>query len=109
MNDQEKIRIKVFRFTANEDKEPRYETYEVPLIRGRSIFNVLQYINENYDGGLAHYVSCRVGLCTGCVMRVNGKPKMACTTLAHEDMTIEPISEDRVVKDLICFSKNKSA
>ena len=50
-----KIKVKVYRHHPAKESSPRYETYEVPITTGMSIYNVLQYINENYDGGLSHY------------------------------------------------------
>ena len=95
------IKVKVYRYNPAKDSSPRYETYEVPITIGMSIYNVLQYINENYDGGLSHYCSCRLGLCKGCIVRANGKTMMACTELAENDMTLEPGNKKKVVKDLL--------
>lgn len=98
---EKRIQVKVYRYDPGKDPSPRYETYEVPVSTGMSIFNVLQYINENYDGGLAHYCSCRLGVCKGCMVRVNGKPLLACAELAETDMTLEPVNEKKVIKDLV--------
>ncbi len=95
------IEVRVFRFNSAVDQEPRYEVYRVPLIEGSSVSNVLQYINEEYDGGLAHYLSCRRGICAECMVRVNGRAVLACTELVRGDITIEPVKKDRVVKDLV--------
>lgn len=93
-------KVKVFRFNPAVDLASRYETYEVPLCEGMSIMNALQYIAENYDPGLAFYVSCRYGLCGGCAVRVNGKNRLACLEPLTDDVVIDPVDEDRVVKDL---------
>lgn len=96
-----KIKVKIYRYNPTKDSSPRYETYEVPITNGMSIYNVLQYINENYDGGLSHYCSCRLGVCKGCMVRVNGKPMLACSELAEKDMTLEPVNKRKVIKDLL--------
>lgn len=67
------INVKVYRYDRGKDAASRYEEYKVPITVGMSIYNVLQYINENYDGGLSHYCSCRLGVCKGCMVRVDGK------------------------------------
>ncbi len=95
------IKVKVYRHNPATDSASRYETYEVPITTGMSIYNVLQYINETYDGGLSHYCSCRLGVCKGCMVNVNGKPKLACAELAEGDMTIDPINKKKVIKDLL--------
>lgn len=96
------VTVKVRRFDPAEDKPPRYEAFEVPVETGWSVFNVLRYINEHFDGSLGHYVSCRRGVCTDCMVRVNGKPKLACMELVTADITLDPISDDRVIRDLVC-------
>jgi succinate dehydrogenase/fumarate reductase iron-sulfur protein len=96
------VKVRIFRSNpARKQNDPGYQTYDVPIVERMSVLNVLQYINERYDGGLAYYVSCRRGLCSGCAVRVNGRPRLACTELVDSDITIEPISEDRVLKDLL--------
>jgi succinate dehydrogenase/fumarate reductase iron-sulfur protein len=96
-----KIQVKVYRHNPAKDPSSHYDTYEVPITTGMSIYNVLQYINENYDGGLSHYCSCRLGVCKGCMVRVNGKPMLACAELAEKDMTIDPVNKKKVIKDLL--------
>jgi len=73
----------------------------VPVVQGMSVLNVLQFISENYDGGLAYYISCRRGNCAGCTIRVNGKSKLACSEMVTDDLILEPVSKDRVIKDLL--------
>lgn len=76
-------------------------TYEVPIEKGESVLGVLDYIYERLDPGLTFYSSCRIGLCTGCLVRVNGKPVLACTTIAEDDMLIEPHDTKRRARDLV--------
>jgi succinate dehydrogenase/fumarate reductase iron-sulfur protein len=95
------IKVKVYRYNPVKDSSHRYETYEVPITAGMSIYNLLQYINENYDGSLSHYCSCRLGVCKGCMLRVNGRPLLACSELAESDMTLEPANKKKVIKDLL--------
>ena len=91
----------MYRYNPAHDPEPHYETYEVPVTYGMSVMNALQYVSANYDGGLAYYASCRYGLCGGCVVKVDGKAVMSCTEPADRDMTVESVSESRVIKDLL--------
>jgi succinate dehydrogenase/fumarate reductase-like Fe-S protein len=95
------VEVKVFRFNPSVDQEPRFEIHKVPLIEGSSVSNILQYINEEYDGGLAHYLSCRRGICAECMVKVNGKPALACTEIVRGDITIEPIKREWVIKGLL--------
>ncbi len=99
------IQAKVFRYNPIVDQVPRYEVYVIPYTEGLSVSTVLQYINEEYDGGLAHYISCRRGICTECMVRVNGKVILGCMEIVQGDITIEPIKRDHVIKDLLIKSR----
>ncbi len=97
------IEVKVFRFNPSVDREPHYEIHRVPFTEGSSVSTILQYINEELDGGLAHYLSCRRGICAECMIKVNGKAVLACTEVVRGDMTIDPVRQEWVVKDLLIF------
>jgi len=93
--------VRIFRFDPSRDKESRFETYSVPLVKDMSVLGVLVYIYENIDSSLAFYYSCRAGRCGGCTVLVNGKATQACTRLATENMTVEPLQKRKVIKDLL--------
>lgn len=106
MSSEKKIvNVEVFRFDPIKDKEPHYDTFEIETMIGFSVYNGLRYIAENLDPTLAFYTSCRIGQCQGCLMKVNGKVKRACTTMITEDIVVEPLSEKNVLKDLVLKSK----
>ncbi len=75
--------------------------YEVPVKPGQSVLGVLQYIYDRLDSTLAFSCSCRIGLCSGCLVRVNGKVVKACTTLAEGDLLIEPYDQALCARDLV--------
>jgi succinate dehydrogenase/fumarate reductase iron-sulfur protein len=102
MNDN-KAEVKVFRFDPTIDKEPRYETYEIPYEAwgDHKITDVLQYICENFSPDLAYREACYQGLCGCCTVRVNNKPVLACEEFAEQQMVIEPLKMDQVLKDLV--------
>ena len=88
MDQQKIIKVRIRRCKPAEGKKEEYTTYEVPIEKGWSVSNVLKYINEHVDGGLAHYLSCRRGICQECIVRVNGKPKLACMEMVFGDITL---------------------
>ncbi len=94
------IKVKVYRFDPQVDKEPHFDTFEVEIKDGYSIYNVLQFINQNLDPSLAFYASCRIGQCHGCLVRANGKVVHACNTMVEDDIVLEPAIEKRVLRDL---------
>ena len=98
-----KIKVKCFRFDPSCEKEPRYQYYYVPIEGEMSVLNVLDYIYEQLDPSLAYrrYVACKRGVCTECAVRVNGKNELACRKSVDGDLTIEPVSKERVSRDLV--------
>jgi succinate dehydrogenase/fumarate reductase-like Fe-S protein len=97
------IQIKVFRFDPSADPEPRYQTYPVPFENGMSAMTALDYIYQNLDGTLAYYdhAGCDLGICGRCTAFINGKPGLLCQTVLEGDVTLEPISKARVLRDLV--------
>lgn len=94
-------KVKIFRFDPSKDEGPRHGTYSVPLVENMSVLGVLSYIYEKIDSSLAFYFSCRDGKCGGCTVLINGKPVLACNTLASENMTIEPLPKRKIIRDLV--------
>lgn len=104
------IEANVQRFDPSKDREPRFQTYQVPFVEGMSVLNVMNYIFENMDSSLSYYFSCRIGRCTGCDILINGEVKFPCTTLAEGNMKLEPLPDFVVVKDLfVDKSRRKEA
>ena len=104
---KKKVKVKVLRSKPWEGKKANYQTYEVSLDGKMSVLNVLTYIAETLDPTLGFYSSCRIGKCMGCQMVVNGKVKLACTTLVGGDMVLEPLRRFKVIKDLVVEKKGK--
>ena len=99
--DEQFVMAKVFRFDPKENEKQRYDLYKVPYMKGMRINQVLKYIYENYDGSLSFRESCLVGLCGVCLVLVNGKTVLACKELAREEMTIEPMPNFTIIRDLV--------
>jgi len=99
------IQVQVYRSPGGEGedvgKEGEYCEYEVEYKDRMTVMNVCDYIHEIMDRSLAYYKSCRIGKCTGCVMEVDGKNRLACTTLAKGGMKIGPARGYPVIRDLV--------
>ena len=100
-------KVKILRSNPGAGEDPQFENYQVPYVEKSSVLNVLTHIADEIDPSLAFYQSCRIGKCMGCQVRVNGKAKMACTTPAQIDMTIEPLKGFRTIKDLVVNRKKE--
>jgi succinate dehydrogenase/fumarate reductase-like Fe-S protein len=105
------IRAKVYRFDPTVDKKSRYQEYQVPWVKGTSAMDILDYIYQNLDGTLSYYdhAGCGLGICGRCTGRVNGKPGVFCQVLVEGDITVDPIAEDAIVKDLVVERKAKES
>ncbi len=81
-------------------------SYSVPNRDSQTILDVVTYIQQRLDPGLAYRFACRVGMCGSCAMTVNGQPRWTCRT--HIDkvvrdgkVVIEPLANLPVIKDLV--------
>jgi fumarate reductase iron-sulfur subunit len=101
----DKIALEVARYTPNRDKEPRMETFEVPLRKEWVVLDALNYVKDRIDGSLSFRWSCRMGVCGSCGMMVNGEPKLTCATFltdyAPGPVRVEPLKNFPVMRDLI--------
>jgi succinate dehydrogenase/fumarate reductase-like Fe-S protein len=68
-----------------------------------SAMTALDYIYQNLDGTLAYYdhAGCDLGICARCRGIINGKPGLFCQTVLEGDVTLEPVSISKVLKDLV--------
>lgn len=95
------VRLTVYRFDPQTDSQATYRDYEIPWVEGLSVMSALNYIYENIDPSLSHYFSCRIGLCDGCDVLVDGEVKLMCNTVVKNDARIEPLPDYVLVKDLV--------
>jgi succinate dehydrogenase/fumarate reductase-like Fe-S protein len=94
-------RLKIRRGRAAE--AGRFETYEVPFEPGQSVLDGLRWIRAHRDPTLAIRFSCiNANACKECMVEIDGVTRYACTArLEPREMTIEPLSNKALVRDLI--------
>jgi len=80
---------------------PELQEYLVEVQSGMSVFNVIEKIRETLDPSLAQPISCRIGKCDICLLKVNGRVRWSCTEPASDGMLIEPAPRYPVLKDLV--------
>ena len=95
--------VTILRFDPESDKEPHYETYEVPIEawKGRKLIDTIRYIYENYSPDLAFREPCRQQLCGACLVLLNKKAVYACASFSEKEMLLEPLPKYQVLKDLV--------
>jgi len=98
------VEFKISRFDP-QNKRHYLSTYKVPVRKGTTILEVLQYINDNLDETLTFRHSCRMGICGSCGININRKPMLACYTqvldLKLDSLMLEPLSNMPLIKDLV--------
>jgi fumarate reductase (CoM/CoB) subunit B len=102
----EEIILKIFRFDPGKNDAPYFKNYTVPIKRGMTVLDSLNYIKDNLDRTLTFRQSCRSAICGSCAIKINGKSTLACKTLFSEIKTrgsirIEPLGHSRIIKDLV--------
>lgn len=103
------IRAKVYRFNPDRDEAPHYQDYEVPVDRQVTVHELLGIIHRDIDGTLAYRTfKCYKGMCTTCIVKVNGKTVKACATPlgSNDRVQIDPVENGEVVRDLVVDFKN---
>ena len=99
------IMLRVFRANPAEHIQPHYETFEVPSEPGMTVLSALLRAKETLDHSLAIRFSCRMAACGSCGMKINGVPKLACSTqiseYANKTITVEPLDNNPLIRDLV--------
>ena len=99
------VKLKVFRYNPEQDKKPKYQTYDLEADPTDRVLDLLEYVKNYMDGTLSFRRSCAHGVCGSDAMRINGVNKLACKVLVQDlDTTrirVEPIMGLPIIKDLI--------
>ncbi len=83
------------------------QAYDVEVVEGMTVLEVLLWIAENEDPTLGFRRSCRSAICGSCAVRINGTTKLACNTQVlplfrrDRELFVEPLANHPVVKDLM--------
>ena len=98
------IQVKVWRGDADGGD---FAEYEVPQQSSQTVLDVVTWIQRHADASLSYRFACRVGMCGSCAMMVNGIPRWTCRTHVNKvkqdnRLTIEPLRNLPVIKDLVC-------
>jgi succinate dehydrogenase / fumarate reductase iron-sulfur subunit len=96
--------LTILRFDPAKTVQPRYETYEVTATKDTTVLEALFRILETQDHTLAFRYSCRSAVCGSCAMFINGRYRLACSTLISETgrkIIVQPLPHMPIIKDLV--------
>jgi succinate dehydrogenase / fumarate reductase iron-sulfur subunit len=92
-------------------KEPYWETFEIPYQPNMNVISALMEIRINPKTAEGKKTTppswdaaCLEEVCGSCSMRINGKPRQACTALIdqlEQPILLEPFSKFPVIRDLM--------
>jgi succinate dehydrogenase / fumarate reductase, iron-sulfur subunit len=95
---------------ATVDHEGKFEEFKVPYAKGANVISCLMEIQRNpvtSDGRKTTPViwdsNCLEEVCGSCTMNVNGKVRMACSSLVdqlEQPITLEPLRKFPLLRDL---------
>ena len=95
-----KITIHIYRNDPDSTKEPEYQTFEINAEKDETVSGILQYIYKNIDPSLAFRLVCNMQKCGECAVLVNGNPCLACEKKIEPEMTVDPLPNLPIIKDL---------
>jgi len=92
----ERVAIRIRRSEIGE-----YQDFEVPYRKWMRVLDALNWIAENAATDLAYRWFCGSKMCGTCAVRMNGREVLACWEAVEPAMTIEPLRNLPVIRDLV--------
>lgn len=100
------LKVEIYRYNPDTDKEPRMQTYEIDT-QGKDlmVLDVLELLKEQ-DSTIAYRRSCREGVCGSDGMNISGKNGLACVTalssvVKNNKLVLRPLPGLPVIRDLV--------
>lgn len=84
-----------------DDGDARYQSFKVPYRKYMRVLDALNWIAENEATDLAFRWICGSKMCGSCALRMNGREVLACWEAVEPAMTIEPLRNLPVIRDLV--------
>lgn len=94
------IAVVIRRFDRSEGNAS-YQDFKVPYQKWMRVLDALNWISENAATDLAYRWFCGSKMCGTCAVRMNGRDVLACWESVEPEMTIEPLRNLPVIRDLV--------
>jgi fumarate reductase (CoM/CoB) subunit B len=75
--------------------------FRIPYRKWMRVLDALNWIAENQAPDLAYRWFCGSKMCGTCAVRMNGREVLACWEAVEPDMTIEPLRNLPIIRDLM--------
>jgi succinate dehydrogenase / fumarate reductase iron-sulfur subunit len=91
---------------GNSEGEGALKDYEVDVLEGEVVLDVIFRIQATQATDLAVRWNCKAGKCGSCSVEINGKPTLMCMTRMNtfeenETITVTPLRTFPVTRDLV--------
>ena len=91
---------------GNSEGEGALKDYEVDVLEGEVVLDVIFRIQATQATDLAVRLNCKAGKCGSCSVEINGKPTLMCMTRMNtfeesETITVTPLKTFPVTRDLV--------
>src|SRR6186713_2052615 len=93
------LRVRVRRSEGGADAQ--LQEFQVPYQKWMRVLDALNWIAESAATDLAYRWFCGSKMCGTCAVRMNGREVLACWEAVEPEMTIEPLRNLDVVRDLV--------
>lgn len=104
------ITLRIAKFNPEHDSDSQFAEFKVPYERWTTVLDAILDVKKHLDHTVAVRYSCRQATCGSCGMKINGRPRLACFTkiseLDSDVVTVEPMSNYPIVRDLVVDFKN---
>ena len=104
MRQGDETALAILRYDPARTKEPYYGTFKIKATKDTTVLDALFQILETQDHSLAFRYSCRSAVCGSCAMFINGRYRLACSTLISEigrSVIVQPLPHLPIIKDLV--------
>lgn len=95
------VKLTIYRFDPRTDKQPFYKNYKVDADENSSVLDILTYIQQRVEPGLAFRSVCGKMKCGECGVMVNRCICLACWKKVEPHMTIQPLPSLPITRDLV--------
>ena len=96
-----RVALNIFRFDPDSNEEARYQVFVLDVEPRETVLSVLKQVYEKCDSSLSFRFACGVMKCGECSILVNKSPCLACERKVEPEMTIEPLPNLTIIKDLV--------
>jgi succinate dehydrogenase/fumarate reductase iron-sulfur protein len=95
------VRLRIRRAGGDLGEDIRFDDFEVPYQQSMRVLDALIYVADNFAPDLAYRWFCGSKMCGTCAIRMNSREVLACWESVEPEMTLEPLRNLPVVRDLV--------